>query len=236
MEGRDLVLTGKPFTAHKYRERNRPAITPNWLPARITIPTSVHDPRVTSSRTRPKDKSSVKSRARPHSACSLPGRKSFASTRPTTGLSVPMDHTALLSTRDSKHSARIDLTTAQAIDANTLTATSEPYLMASDKSEIKEETKNSLKVNNYDSKSNCKQFSNGAVHQDYGSDKQTMSAIRIQRWYRKIRSNRLENSQQLVQELLQQKRDNLNKSRITELEKVETQVCMGYFNIIHDIM
>ena len=225
MEGRDLVLTGKPFTAHKYRERNRPVITSNWLPTRITIPTPVHDPHVTSSRARPKDKFSVKSRARPHSASSLPGRKSFASTRPATGLSAPMDHATLLSTRDSKHSARIDLTTAQAIDTNMFTTSSEPCLMASDKSVIKEEAKN-LKV---DSKSNCRKFSTGAVHQSnsyHSNDKQTMSAIRIQRWYRKIRSGRLESSQQLVQELLQQKKDDLNKSRIAELEKVEAQVCM----------
>ena len=57
-------------------------------------------------------------------------------------------------------------------------------------------------------------------------DKRTTSAIKIQQWYRRIKANRLESSQKLVQELLQQKKDDLNKSRIAELEKVEAQVRM----------
>ena len=227
MEGRDLVLTGKPFTAHKYRERSRPAITANWLPSRTTIPTSVHEPHVTSSKGHSKDKSRVKSRTRPHSA-SVPGRRPFASTRPTTGLSVPMEHATLLSTRDSKHSARIDLSTAQAIDdVNIFTSASEPYLMTSDKPMNKGKERNILKADHCDSKVNCKHVSDDTVQNDnscHGDDKQTISAIRIQRWYRKIRASRLANSQKLVQELLQQKKDDLNKSRIAELEKVEAQV------------
>ena len=225
MEGRDLVLTGKPFTAHKYKERNRPPIAANWLPTRVTIPTGIHEPNVTNSRGRSKDKTSVKSRARPHSA-SVPGRKTVTSTRPATGLSTPMEHTPLLSARDSKHSARIDLTTAQAIDANMLTSASEPYLLPSDKSMNKEEV-NILSADDCDV--NCRRISNGTMHKDngyHGDDKQTISAIRIQRWYRKIRANKLESSQKLVQELLQQKKDELNKSRIVELEKLEAQVCM----------
>ena len=223
MEGRDLVLTGKPFTAHKHKERSRPPIAANWLPTRVTIPTAIHEPNVTSSRGRSKDKSSV--RSRPHSA-SVPGRKPFASTRPTTGLSAPVEHTALLSARDSKHSARIDLTTAQAIDANMFTTASEPHLLSSDKSMKKEDI---LNTDNCDSNINCKRISNGTTHNDnsyHDDDKQTISAITIQRWYRKIRTNRLESSQKLVQELLQQKKDDLNKSRIAELEKMEAQVCM----------
>ena len=222
MEGRDLVLTGKPFTAHKYKEKTRPPIAANWLPTRVTIPTAIHEPNVTSSRGRTRDKSNMKSRSRPHSA-SVPGRKPFPSTRPATGLSAPVEHMALLSARDSKHSARINLTTAQAIDANMFTTVSEPYLLPSDKAMNKE-----INVLNADSNVNCKRISNGPMHKDnscHSDDKQTIAAIRIQRWYRKIRVNKLESSQKLVQELLQQKKDDLNKSRIAELEKMEAKVC-----------
>lgn len=231
MEGRDLVLTGKPFTAHKYKEKSRPTINANWLPTRVVIPTSVHEPtqsNITSStRGRSKDKSSVKSRTRPHSA-NVPGRKSFAATRPATGLSTPVEHTTLLTTRDSKHSARIDLRTARAVDTSLFTTASEPYLIPNGKSINKPET-NGLEIHKCDSKINCKNVSDGVVHKSksyHGDDKQTISAIKIQRWYRRIKTNRLENSQKLVQELLQQKKDDLNKSRIAELEKVEAQVCM----------
>ena len=231
MEGRDLILTGKPFTSHKYKERTRPPIAANWLPTRVTIPTAIHEPNVTSSRGRMRDKSNVKSRTRPHSA-SVPGRKPFASTRPATGLSAPVEHTALLSARDSKHSARIDLTTAQAIDANMFTTVSEPYLLPSDKAMNKEV--NILNADNC-SNINCKRISNGTMHKDnsyHGDDKQTIAAIRIQRWYRTIRANKLESSQKLVQELLQQKKDDLNKSRIAELEKIEAKVCVCKYTVV----
>ena len=230
MEGRDLVLTGKPFTTHKYKDRNRPAINANWLPTRVIIPTgATHEPvhpSIMTSRGRSKDKSSVKHRTRPHSA-NVPGRKSSAATRPATGLSAPVEHTTLLSARDSKHSARIDLRTAQAIDTSLFTTTSEPYLIPTDNKSISKTKANDLRTPKSDSEVTSKDISDSTVHKDgIYEDKQTISAIKIQRWYRRIRTNRLESGQKLVQELLQQKKDDLNKSRIAELEKVEAQVCM----------
>ena len=232
MEGRELVLTGKPFTTQKYSERNRPTINANlsWLPTRVTVPNSAHEPiqsSITSARRRSKDKTSVKSRTRPHSA-NVPGRKSFASTRPATGLSAaPVDNTTLLSTRDSKHSARIDLTSAQALNTNLFATTSEPYLISNGIA-VNSKEANSLETHKSINKVNCKDVSDVAAYKGnscHGEDKQTTSAIKIQRWYRRIRANKLENSQKLVQELLQQKKDDLNKSRIAELEKAEAQVC-----------
>ena len=235
MEGRDLVLTGKPFTAHKYKERSRPAINANWLPTRVVIPTGAHEPvqsSIVTVKGRSKDKSSVKHRTRPHSA-NVPGRKSFAATRPTTGVSAPVEHTTLLSARDSKHSARIDLRTAQAIDTSLFATTSEPYLIPNGKSISKEA--NGLETPKSDSEVTSKDIGDGTVHKDgIYEDKRAISAIKIQRWYRRIRTNRLESSQKLVQELLQQKKDDLNKSRIAELEKVEAQVhiCMMIIYIL----
>ena len=231
MEARDLVLTGKPFTAHKYKEKSRPAITANWLPTRVVIPSTTHEPaqpNITGTRARAKDRSSMKSRTRPQSA-SVPGRKSFATTRPATGLSAPVEHTTLLSARDSKHSARIDLRTAQTIDTSSLfTTASEPCLMPNGKS-INEADRISSEVHKCDSKVNGKDISDDTMYKGnscHGDDKQKKSAIIIQRWYRRIKANRLESSQKLVQELLQQKKDDLNKSRIAKLEKIEAQVCM----------
>lgn len=228
MESRDLVLTGKPFTSHKYKERSRPTISANWLPTRVVIPSTAHEPvqsSITSTRRPSKDKPSVKNRTRPHSA-NLPGRKSFASARPATGLSGPVEHTTLLTARDSKHSARIDLRTAQPIDTNLFT-TSEPYVISSDKSMDKNNLRLNVSIGQVDDKS-ITMSNDSNYHSD---DKQTISAIKIQRWYRKIRDNKLENSQKLIQELLQQKKDDLNKSRIAELEKVEAQVCIPTVNI-----
>lgn len=228
MEGRDLVLTGKPLTGHKYKEKNRPTINASWLPTRVAIPVSAHEQAqssIASARRRSKDKSSIRSRTRPHSA-NVPGRKSFASTRPATGASAPVENTTLLSARDSKHSARIDLTTAQSVNENL--TTNEPYCGKS----MDEKVLNELEGHKSVSKVNCKNGSDDTVNKDdsyHGNDKQTLSAIRIQRWYRKMKANKLESSQKLVHELLQQKKDDLNKSRIAELEKVEARVCVKSF-------
>ena len=229
MEGRDLVLTGKPFTAQKYKEKTRPAINANWLPTRVVIPTGAHEvvqSSIMTTKGRSKDKLNVKNRIRPHSA-NVPGRKSFAATRPATGLLAPVEHTTLLSARDSKHSARIDLRTAQAIDTSLFTTSSEPYLIPDGKAITKAET-NDLVTPKSDSEVTGKDINDSThVHKldNNCEDKRTTSAIKIQRWYRRIKANRLESSQKLVQELLQQKKDDLNKSRIAELEKVEAQVC-----------
>ena len=187
MEGRELVLRGKPFTGQKYKEKNGRTTNANWLPTRVTIPSAAHDTTqlntiITSARTRSKDKATVKNRTRPHSA-NVPGRKSFTSSRPATGLSAPVEDSSLLGTRDSKHSARIDLRTAQTINPNLFATASKSYLTLSSESTKKHEAKSS-EVHKYDGKVSHKDISDTTVSKDnshHGDEIQTLSAIKIVR-------------------------------------------------------
>ena len=215
MEGKDLVLTGKTFTGHKAKERHRPMVAANWLPPRLNIPTTGVEPSVVSATARrnSKDKTSFKNK-RPHSA-SLPVRKLSNTTRPSAGLAGPGEHT----TRDSKHSARIDLRTAQVVNSDV--AVSEPNLL----SENEEGKVKCLEHQTPDNKSTNCGDKNATTNKD-NEYIRTLSAVKIQRWYRRLRTGRLKSSHKLVQGLLQQKKEDLNKSRIAELEKVEAQVSM----------
>jgi len=222
MEGKELVLTGKTFTGHKAkeRERHRPVVAANWLPPRLNIPTSRVEPSVVSTTARRhfKDKASIKNK-RPHSA-SLPVRKLSNTTRPSAG---PGEHTV----RDSKHSARIDMRTAQVVGNDISVVVSEPNLLLQnekDKTTCSEHQIPHDKSTNSDDK-------NTHVHKTSDEDICTLSAVKIQRWYRRLRAGRLKSSHKLVQGLLQQKKEDLNRSRIAELEKVEAQVnvCVIFF-------
>ena len=220
MEGKELVLTGKTFTGHKAKERHRPVVAANWLPPRLNIPTSRVEPSVLSVTTRrhSKDKTSIKNK-RPHSA-SLPVRKLSNTTRPSAG---PGEHTA----RDSKYSARIDMRTAQVVGNDMSVVVSEPNLLLQnekDKTMCSEQQIPHNKSANSDNK-------NTDVYKVNNEDICTLSAVKIQRWYRRLRAGRLKSSHKLVQGLLQQKKEDLNRSRIAELEKVEAQVniCVIFF-------
>jgi len=205
MEGKELVLTGKTFTGH---QRHRPMVAANWLPPRLNIPTTGVEPSVVSATARrySKDKTSAKNKTvkRPHSA-SLPVRKLSNTTRP--------------SARDSKHSATIDMRTAQVVSNDMSVVVSEPNLLLDN-----EKGKTTCPEQQIPYKSTSSGDKNTIMHKTNNEYICKLSAVKIQRWFRRLRAGRLENSHKLVRGLLQQKKEDLNRSKIAELEKVEAQV------------
>jgi len=214
MEGKELVLTGKTFTGHKAKERHRPMVAANWLPPRLNIPTTEVGPSVGSATARrhSKDKASVKNK-RPHSA-SLPVRKLSNTTRPPAGLTASGEYNAC-----DSNNARIDSRTAQVVSNSMSVATvSEPNLSENLNGRVKCLQQQVLENGTTTS------VDGNITHNSSIEDIHVLSAVKIQRWYRKLTAGRLKSSHKLVQGLLQQKKEDLNKSRIAELEKVEAQV------------